>query len=157
MKEAGGHPWIMIACVNGAAAASTDGMQFYGKTYRETGIPEGLLADRPGGEYAGESSVVTLQEVPFDLPDGERHRSAFVATFLHNHPPATSDYDLDRLPGLIREFAGDTVAVTEGAPETALLMSRCPSLQMNDVEIADGHITPAGTCSPTRISCRLRT
>lgn len=144
MKEAGGHPWIMIACVNGAAAASTDGMQFYGRTFRETGIPEGLLADRPGGEYAGESSVVTLQEVPFDLPDGERHRSAFVATFLHNHPPATSDYDLDRLPGLIREFAGDTEAETEGAPETGIADE--PVSEIADdtmLETADGHVAPA--------------
>jgi len=107
MQEAGDNPWLMIASVKGAAAASTDGMQFYGRTYRETGAPEGLISDSPGGEYAGESSIVALQEVPFKLPVGGRHRSSFVATFLHNHPPATSDADLDRLPGLIKEFDGE--------------------------------------------------
>jgi cellobiose phosphorylase len=114
MKEAGGHPWLMIACVNGAVAASTDGMQFYGRTYRQTGIPEGFASDRLGGEYAGESSVVALQEVAFDLPAGGSHRSAFVAKFLRNHRPATSMSDLDRLPGLLREFKRRPVAEETG-------------------------------------------
>ncbi len=145
MKEAGGHPWIMIASVNGAATASTDGMQFYGRTYRETGIPEGLLADGQGGEYAGESSVVTLQELPFYLPDGESHSSAFVATFLHNHPPATSDYDLDRLPGLSREFAGYTVAETEGGPVTGGANEKVNEIaDHTKLEIADGHVSATG-------------
>ncbi len=104
MKEDGGHPWLLIACVNGAVAASTDGMQFYGKTYRHAGIPEGVVSDSLGGEYAGESSVVALQEVAFELPAGAKHRSAFVAKFLRNHRPATSMSDLGRLPGLLREF-----------------------------------------------------
>ncbi len=105
MKEARGYPWLMIACINGAVAASTDGMQFYGRTYRQTGIPEGVISDRLGGEYAGESSVVALQEAAFDLPAGVKHRSAFVAKFMRNHRPATSISDLNRLPGLLREFS----------------------------------------------------
>ena len=71
MKESAGNPWLMMACKNSAIAASVDGMQFYGKTFRETGIPEGLLADNLGGEYAGESSVLALQEKPFKLAAGE--------------------------------------------------------------------------------------
>lgn len=114
MKEAGGHPWLMIACINGAVAASTDGMQFYGRTYRQAGIPEGVLSDRLGGEYAGESSVVALREVVFGLPAGARYRSAFVAKFLRNHRPATSLSDLDRLPGLLREFARQHVTYKAG-------------------------------------------
>ena len=30
-----------------------------------------------------------------------------MATFIHDHPHATYDGDLDRLPGLIHEFAGE--------------------------------------------------
>ena len=74
-------------------------MQFYGKTYRETGIPEGLLADKLGGEYAGESSVVALQEKPFSLAAGEAHKSIFVGIYLPDHPKATSDDDLKLLTG----------------------------------------------------------
>ncbi|MDZ7635434.1 MAG: hypothetical protein U5L72_13795 [Bacteroidales bacterium] len=46
MRESGGHPWLMIASINGAVGATTDGMQFYGNTYRETGIP-GRAGIRP--------------------------------------------------------------------------------------------------------------
>jgi len=48
MKEFVGNPWLMMVCKNTAIAASVDGMQFYGKTFRETRIAEGLLADRLG-------------------------------------------------------------------------------------------------------------
>jgi len=54
MKESVGNPWLMFASKNVAESGCVDGMQFYGKTYRETGIPEGLLAERLGGNYAGE-------------------------------------------------------------------------------------------------------
>src|SRR5208337_3454603 len=37
MKESTGHPWFMLACKNTAVAGSVDGLQFYGKTNRETG------------------------------------------------------------------------------------------------------------------------
>ncbi len=107
MKEPGGNPWLMIASLNGAAGASTDGMQFYGRTFRETGIPEGLLSDRPGGEYAGESSVVALHEVPFVLAEGTSRRCVFTATFLSDHPAATSEQDLEKLSELFDEFSGE--------------------------------------------------
>lgn len=107
MKESGGHPWMMIASLGRAASACTDGMQFYGRSYRATGIPEGLLADSLGGEYAGESSVVALQEEPFVLSACEAHTVRFAGTFLHNHPPATTEADLDRIQGLEREFSHD--------------------------------------------------
>ena len=104
MKESSGHPWLMMACSNGAKSASVDGMQFYGKTCRETGIPEGLRAKRPGGEYSGESSVLALQEKPFALATGDLHTTVFVASYLHDHPLATTENDLNHLPGLMFEF-----------------------------------------------------
>ncbi|MGA3014596.1 MAG: hypothetical protein ABSD71_11270 [Bacteroidales bacterium] len=107
MKESIGNPWLMMVCRNKTVAGSVDGMQFYGKTYRETGIPEGLLADRLGGEYAGESSVLALQESPVLLADGATHKSAFVVTYLPDHPDATSENDLDRLNTLLSEFSDD--------------------------------------------------
>ncbi len=104
MKESVGNPWLMLACKNGGIAASVDGMQFYGKTFRKTGIPEGLLAERLGGEYAGESSVLALQEKPFKLATGKIHNSIFVATYLPDHPLATSANDLNLLTNLMLEF-----------------------------------------------------
>jgi 1,2-beta-oligoglucan phosphorylase len=106
MRESTGHPWFMIACQNGAVAGATDGMQFYGKTCRETGVAEGLLSDHLAGEYAGESSVFALQEKPFRLATGGVHKSAFVGTYQPDHAEATSEKDLLCLPALLREFAG---------------------------------------------------
>ncbi|HCT31394.1 MAG TPA: hypothetical protein DIW31_11855, partial [Bacteroidales bacterium] len=101
-KESVGNPWLMIASRIKAASASTDGMQFLGKTFRQTGIAEGLLADKLGGEYSGESSIVAIQEKPFKLLVGNNHKSAFVCSYLPDHPAATSDLDLKLIPNLMR-------------------------------------------------------
>ena len=106
-KESTGHPWLMLACKNKAASGSTDGMQFLGKSFRETGIPEGLMAKTLGGEYAGELSMVALQEMPFTLPSGEAHKSVFVTTYLPDHPTATSAADLKQLTDVMQEFKND--------------------------------------------------
>jgi cellobiose phosphorylase len=116
MKESVGNPWLMIACRNKAIAGSVDGMQFYGKTYRETGIPEGLLTDRLGGEYAGESSVLALQESSVTLVDGDTHKSAFFGTCLPDHPDATSENDLTRLDDLFSGFSDDVSFEISGEP-----------------------------------------
>ena len=116
MKESAANPWLMMACKNGALSASVDGIQFYGKTCRETGIPEGLLSDRLGGEYAGESSVLALQEKPFFLAAGDHHKSVFVATCIPDHPLATSEADLTRLSELIPEFGDKNLSVDSNKP-----------------------------------------
>lgn len=104
MKEFDGHPWVMIACASRAVAASTDGSQLYGGLFRSTGEIDALRADELAGELAGESSVVALQEASFSLPPGSSHTSAFVATYLSDHPQASSQADTERLPDLLRSF-----------------------------------------------------
>ena len=52
LSQPGGHPWVMHACVGGAAGAVSDGQQFYGASCRTTGIPQGLGADRVAGRGA---------------------------------------------------------------------------------------------------------
>ncbi len=94
MNESTGHPWLKLVCENRAASASTDGMQFYGTRYRETGIPEGLLKSRLDGEYAGESPVVALQREPFLLNPSEQNKTTFLGYYLADHPNATSMEDL---------------------------------------------------------------
>jgi len=107
MKENSGHPWIMMACKGGALSGLTDGMQFYGKSYRLTGIPESLLSEKFTGEYAGESSVIALHGQPFTLKNGESYSDSFVFSFLADHPKATSDDDLKSLPELLQEFTDE--------------------------------------------------
>jgi cellobiose phosphorylase len=104
MAESVGNPWLIMACKNTAASASVDGMQFYGTSYRETGIPEGLLANELGGELAGESSVLALKTKTFKAVIGEEIRVAFTSAYLPDHPDAISEADLLRLPELMSSF-----------------------------------------------------
>jgi 1,2-beta-oligoglucan phosphorylase len=104
MNDPEGTRWLMLACNNGAVAASTDGMQLYGNRYRSTGVSEGLISHVLGGEYAGESSIIALQTKPFCLSSDNKHRIEFVAKYVSDHPLASSSEDLRLLPGLMLEF-----------------------------------------------------
>ena len=51
----------LLACQNGAHSGTTDGMRFYGRSYRESGVPEGLqtvTASKAG--YGDGTATVTL-------------------------------------------------------------------------------------------------
>ncbi|MEJ2594251.1 MAG: amylo-alpha-1,6-glucosidase [bacterium] len=135
MKEAGGNPWLMMACRNGAKSGSTDGIRFYGRSFRETGIPEALEDEHFYGECAGESSVLALQEIPFRIAPGDSHISVFVATCLLDHPEATSDKDLERLPDLFAEFLETTPSFTAKptGPSTNLF-SKASFLPVDDLD-----------------------
>lgn len=104
MAESTGNPSLIIACKNKALSASVDGMQFYGKTYRETGVEEGLFLSKLSGEYAGESTVLALQSLPFHLNKNGNESIAFISGYLANHPSAISEDDLEQLPVIMNEF-----------------------------------------------------
>lgn len=133
MKEPTGHPWLMLACRDGAASGCTDGMQFYGRTCRETGIPEGLLKENLGGEYAGESSVVALQGKPFTLALGAAASCTFVATYLPDHPGATTEEDLRQLPQVLGEFGTGTPPAGWRAPSLNLF-NTAPYLPVDEMD-----------------------
>ena len=103
IKGSTGNPWIMVAA-NSASSASVDGIQFYGSSYRKTGIPEGLLSDSLSGEYSGELSIVAIQQTPFTLTENQHHESIFSASYLPNHPNPTSEQDLDRVVPLFSQL-----------------------------------------------------
>jgi 1,2-beta-oligoglucan phosphorylase len=100
MAQQGSHPWLMMACTDGAVSGTTDGMGFYGRTYCITGEPEGLQYGTLPGGYAGESSIIALQSKGFILHPGQNHTCAFVFVYLPNHPVATSARDLHVLYSL---------------------------------------------------------
>ncbi len=140
MKEATGNPWLLIMSENTAVSACVDGMQFYGKTYRETGIPEGLIREELGGEYAGESSIVALQQKPYKLAPGNLHKSIFIATYLADHPRATSVEDLKQISKLIHEFDNDISTLNQNelftpAKNIFRTSSYLPVDDLNDEEL----------------------
>jgi len=104
MKETCENPWILIASTGYAASASTDGIQFFGNAYRSDGIPQALTDQLPGDDLAGESSIIALQEEKFTLKNGESKLISFVATFIADHPEATSTKDLMVIQKVLDEF-----------------------------------------------------
>jgi len=100
LKEPCGNPWFMIGSTGGASSASVDGMQFYGSTHRDGRVPKGLLSENLGGNHAGESSLVAMQAKPQMLGPMQDCTSSFTASFLFDHPEATSSNDLKHLEAL---------------------------------------------------------
>lgn len=143
MIEAGGNPWMIIACENSAVSAGTDGMQFYGKSFRKSGIPEGLTESGPSGECAGESSLIFLTEKSFRLKPGEEHLSIFAALYLPDHPEASSASDLTILADLFSSFEKKDPVTKSTAtfqlPEKNIFYpaSFLPSKDLNTGEIRD--------------------
>lgn len=135
-RETVGNPWFMMLCSNTAVSAGTDGMQFYGRAYRETGIPEGMQKEELGGEYAGESSVVALQEKPFFLKPDEKHRSKFVCSYLPDHPEASSINDLTGIPDLLSEFAIEIPVPSKNIFKVPVsnLFTNAPFLPVEDLD-----------------------
>lgn len=111
MKEKPGYPFVLIASGKRAESACTDSMQFYGKSYRQTGVPEALLQRELGGEMAGEGAVLALQEQPFLLRKGEAHSSSFLGIYLPDHPEAISQADRDLVKDTLSAFEGKIRAV----------------------------------------------
>lgn len=112
MKEENKNPWIMVACSNGAYSAATDGMLFYGKSYRKTKIPEALLKPHLEGEYAGESSIISIQSKPYKIEPKNTYSTSFLFHFEENHALATSATDLLKLPELFKEFENISIPQT---------------------------------------------
>lgn len=104
IKEKTGHPWMMMFCGDGAIAGSTDGRLFYGTKYRESKVSDALINMVLGGEYASESPVVALQSNPFSLKAGEMQSVDFYLFMLSDHPQASSEADLMRIPEIVKSF-----------------------------------------------------
>lgn len=132
-----GNPWVILACRNYAKSASTDGMQFYGRSYRETGIPEGLKVETLGGEYAGESSIVALQENPFKLGVNENHTTIFIGSYINDHQTATSIDDLNLLPELFGEFDKPKLSIGKKVVPVKNLFNTSPLLTIEDLTKAE--------------------
>jgi 1,2-beta-oligoglucan phosphorylase len=104
MAENGTNPWIMLACPENAISACTDGMQFFGNSYRETGIPQGLNENLLQGNCAGESPIVALQAKTYILKSDISQETSFIGTYLNDHDSPSSSNDLKNVPDIIIEF-----------------------------------------------------
>jgi len=138
MKEECGFPFLLLATDGVAASGSTDGIDFYGKNYRNTGIPQGLLGETLKGETAGEASLFALQSQPFTLESGVRKKMTFAFLYSADHREAISESDLELLPNLFAEFAvaNPPTCACQAAPVTNMF-NTAPLLQTEELSDAD--------------------
>jgi CRISPR-associated protein Csx3 len=98
----GHHPWLAMACAEGAAEFCTDGTQFYGMDHRLAGTPlavreEKLASRRKQGEFA----LGGLQSRWIELAPGGKYETTFIARFVEDHPSASTEADVALLRELV--------------------------------------------------------
>ena len=95
LKQAGRHPWLMAACLSGAVSYATDAFDVYGNGYRCGNGPSGLTqASLPNRCYQYEFSCAALQSAPATLGVGAAMQVRYAATYVADHPEASSELDL---------------------------------------------------------------
>lgn len=93
----GKHPWLALACVNGAEAFCTDGSQFFGVDHRLTGEPAAVREPSlPSRRLQYEFALAGLQSRRVELLPGTSGEVVFVAWFETDHPDVSSPVDLKR-------------------------------------------------------------
>ena len=98
----GRHPWLGLACAQGAAEYCTDGWQFFGADHRITGVPAAVrpLA-LPSRRSQYEAALAGLQTHPKSLAPGSAVEFAWVARYVEDHPAASSPADVDLLRAML--------------------------------------------------------
>ncbi len=94
----GRHPWLAMACADGAAEFCTDGTQFFGADHRLAGTPAAVRAPRlPSQRLQYEFALAGLQSRTLDLAPGAVAEVTFIARYLEDHAIASSTADLPLL------------------------------------------------------------
>jgi cellobiose phosphorylase len=120
----GRYPWLIQACLDGAAGYLTDGVQFYGLDYRATNQPAVLSRPAlPNRREQGEFALPTLQSRTLVLAPGAQGALTFVAAFRADHPEASGPADL-----ALAHEARSTMATVDRTAIEAAPIPRSPGL-----------------------------
>ncbi|MBN2642576.1 MAG: hypothetical protein JXR78_13055 [Victivallales bacterium] len=93
------YPLMVSGCFEGAKGFLTDGIQFYGLSYKATGQPEALLAEQWSNiKKQHEFSCHGLASETISLEPGETHYIRFFSHYVLNHPDACGQEILKKLP-----------------------------------------------------------
>ena len=125
--QGGGHPWVAIGCLTGAAGFATDAMQLFGPAYRDGDtIACGVGADLPNRRLQHEVACVSIQSRGETVKAGSSANWTFFGLYESDHADASSDAGLRRLDAVRdawRGFAASDVAlsppvrsIVQGAP-----------------------------------------
>ncbi|MBU1767782.1 MAG: hypothetical protein KJ648_06760 [Candidatus Omnitrophica bacterium] len=87
-------PWLALGSIGKTKSFSTDGMQFFGTSYRATGLAEALSQSEFGRLSQQELGLIALQAEPVLLKSGQEKDFGFFGIFHKDHPAATTQDDL---------------------------------------------------------------
>nr|WP_256522303.1 amylo-alpha-1,6-glucosidase [Halobacillus sp. A5] len=95
-QQSTGFPYLQQGALTGTVGYTTDGFQFFGKSYKETNEPEALTEPSlPSEVYQYEFAYMALQSGKAGL-SGEQ-RFTFYGYFLENHEKAVTSADFEEI------------------------------------------------------------
>ncbi|GGA41172.1 GH36-type glycosyl hydrolase domain-containing protein [Paenibacillus physcomitrellae] len=126
--QGGLFPYLQQGSLTGAAGFSTDGFQFFGLSYKETGLPESLYQTSLANEiYQYEFAYTALQSARSVL-DGQA-RYVFYGLFKDDHPAAIAGLEFtDIIRQAWREAEQDAPAPFGGEQSHQDLSSNPPGM-----------------------------
>jgi cellobiose phosphorylase len=139
LAQDGRHPWVLHACLEGARAYATDGLQLFGPHHRELGtfeFPYG--SPLPSVRLQHEMACVALQSQVLSLVPGARAAVRFVGLFLADHPLASGDADVQRLHAVTWQQVdapdGPWAPAVRGLPQ---ISARAPGITLSDAALVN--------------------
>lgn len=133
----GNFPWLAMGSLSKTKSFSTDGMQFFGASYRQTAVPQALSSDKLAGLKQGEFGVVALQCEPFILKPQQTGDYGFFGIYHENHPSATTNADLKIIAPAIEELKDLAATVWADdcvySEQAANAFSQAPSFASEDI------------------------
>jgi len=102
----GKTPWLIEGCFSGCSSFATDGEDFFGKSYRSTGLPEALSSKcLPARIRQGQYAISALQTDRIDLSKGEKKEIVFWGLYSNEHSHVSSSDDLLFVQECLKEFS----------------------------------------------------
>ncbi|WP_447963584.1 GH36-type glycosyl hydrolase domain-containing protein [Nitrospira sp. Ecomares 2.1] len=98
------HPWLMQGCTTHTRGFVTDGLAFFGLSYKHSNIPVGLTQDcLVSVKQQFEMAFCGLQSDILRIAPGESRSVTFYAEYVPHHPEPTQAADADRIsPAITR-------------------------------------------------------
>ncbi|MDD4737085.1 MAG: cellobiose phosphorylase, partial [Kiritimatiellae bacterium] len=105
------YPWLMQGGLQPMEGCLTDGFDFYGLSFRKTGLPEALQKPVIGNvKRQYEFACAALQTKQKELAPSSASTVVFFGRFVPTHPEASSENDLGLVKEVANEYAGLPVA-----------------------------------------------
>jgi len=137
--QRGRHPWLLFGSLRHASAFATDALQFHGLVAREDAPPPALAAGLPGKRLQHEHAMALLEDAPAPLPAGATVRAGFFASFVADHPDASSIADLAHADAALAlaectpaDESGEATPLNHGVS----LFARAPMLATDSLDAA---------------------